>query len=113
MRRVFTLIFLIGVSIILIAVFSASGGDTSDPGIQKRIEEQQKRIDEGISSGQLTRHEADILQDNLNWIKDKEARLKADGKLTPKERVRLHKALDHNSAMIFKKKHNPIKRLER
>jgi len=104
-------------TILLIGIWSLSivgcvyAGNTRDPGIRERITEQQARIDEGIASGQLTRHEANILQDNLNWIKTEEARLKADGRLTPEERARLHRMLDKNSAMIYKKKHNPIVRL--
>jgi hypothetical protein len=104
-------------AILLISIWSftivgcAHAGNTRDPGIRERIAEQQARIDEGISSGQLTRHEANILQDNLNWIKTEEARLKADGRLTPEERARLHRMLDKNSAMIYRKKHNPIVRL--
>jgi len=96
-------------TILLIGIWSLSivgcvyAGNTRDPGIRERITEQQARIDEGIASGQLTRHEANILQDNLNWIKTEEARLKADGRLTPEERARLHRMLDKNSAMIYKK----------
>ena len=97
--------------IIIMIAGSVLAGNTYDPVINDRIAEQQKRIDEGIASGQLTRAEADILQDNLNWIKAEETRLKADGKLTPKERARLNKMLDKNSNMIYKKKHNPIRRL--
>ena len=97
--------------IIIMIAGSVLAGNTYDPVINDRIAEQQKRIDEGIASGQLTRAEADILQDNLNWIKAEETRLKADGKLTPKERARLNKMLDRNSNMIYKKKHNPIRRL--
>ncbi|MBI5640193.1 MAG: hypothetical protein HZA17_07205 [Nitrospirae bacterium] len=83
---------------------------TADPGIQDRIEDQQQRIDQGIASGELTRAEADRMQDNLNRIKADEARLKADGKLTPRERARLNKELDHNSKAIYRKKHNPRRR---
>ena len=91
---------------------AAYAGNTNDPGIHARIEEQQKRIDQGISSGQLTRVEADIVQDNLNRIKDAEARMKRDGNLTPKERARLELRLDRNSRMIYKEKHNPVKRVD-
>jgi septal ring factor EnvC (AmiA/AmiB activator) len=69
-----------------------------------RLEKQQSRIDQGISSGELTRKEAAILQDNLNVIKEGYARLKH-------ERERLDNMLDKNSEMIRNKKHNPVKRL--
>lgn len=97
--------------VLTLMVNCATAGRTADPQIQDRIHEQQTRIDEGIRNGQLTRAEADVLQDNLNWIKETEARLKADGRLTPQERKRLHKMLDDNSDMILKKRHNKVRRL--
>jgi hypothetical protein len=102
----------LGLLFALLMVFDAYAGNTKDPGIQTRIEEQQKRIDQGIASGQLTRGEAEVVQDNLNRIKAAEARMKADGSLTPKERRRLELRLNRNSKMIYKEKHNPIKRIE-
>jgi hypothetical protein len=109
MKRIFVVVLSL-MSVILITG-AAYAGNINDPGIQGRIAEQQGRIDTGIASGQLTRPEAAILQDNLTWIKNEEARLKADGHLTPHERKRLNRMLDRNSNMIHKKKHNPIKRV--
>jgi hypothetical protein len=79
--------------------------------IPQRIDEQQWRINQGIASGALTRGEADVLLDNLNWIKVTFARMKADGILTPPEIGKLEAMLDRNSIMIFNKKHNPIRRV--
>ncbi|MCG2720862.1 MAG: hypothetical protein L6290_02445 [Thermodesulfovibrionales bacterium] len=77
----------------------------------ERIENQQRRINQGIESGELTRKEAGILQDNLNWIRDKYARMTANGILTQNEQERLDKMLDKNSEMIKNKKHNPARQL--
>lgn len=109
MKRIFSMVLPL-VAVILMAG-AAFAGNINDPGIQNRIGEQQGRIDTGIASGQLTRPEAAILQDNINWIRTEEARLKADGRLTPQERKRLNRMLDRNSNMIHKKKHNPVKRV--
>jgi hypothetical protein len=79
--------------------------------IPERIANQQYRIDQGIATRSLTRAEADSLQDNLNWIKTRFARMKADGKIGPRETAKLESMLDSNSAMIFNKKDNPIRRL--
>lgn len=76
-----------------------------------RIENQQKRIDQGVASGDLTRREADMLQDNLNHIKDEYIRMKADRRLTPAEADRLEQDLDTNSRMIHDKRNNQIRRL--
>jgi len=78
---------------------------------RERIENQQKRINYGIESGELTRKEAGMLQDNLNWIRDKYSRMKTDGILTQNEQERLDKMLDQNSEMITKKTHNPARQL--
>ena len=79
--------------------------------VPDRIENQQQRIDQGVASGKLTRGEADVLQDNLNWIKIKYARMKADGRLNPGEISKLEAMLDRNSQMISNKKQNPITRV--
>lgn len=79
-------------------------------GIDHRIASLQRRIDQGIISGELTRDEARILQDNLNYIQREEARLKGDRSPTNEERERLHRMLDQNSDIIFDKKNNPVKR---
>jgi hypothetical protein len=78
---------------------------------QERIDTQQKRINYNIESGELTRKEAGMLQDNLNWIRDKYSRMKADGILTQNEQERLDKMLDQNSEMIKNKTHNPARQL--
>jgi len=77
--------------------------------VEQRVSNQQKRIDDGIKSKQLTQAEAKILQDNLSYIKQEEVRLKADGKLSAKESERLDNMLDQNGKMIQDKKTNPVK----
>ena len=80
--------------------------------IPERLAIQQRRIDQGTKSKELTSEESKILLDNLGFIKQEETRLKAAGKLSPQEQDRLHKLLDENSAMIRKKKDNPVKRVQ-
>lgn len=99
----------IGMSAVFVLLLIA-GSALAGP-IHERVSDQQKRIDEGIRTGQLTHSEAATLQDNLNWIKETEARLKADGKLTPPERKKLDRMLDRNNDMIRHKKNNPARRL--
>jgi hypothetical protein len=79
--------------------------------IPQRIENQQFRIKEGITSGELTRHESETLQDNLNWIRAEFRKMKADGRLGPHEIKSLDQMLDQNDVMIHNKKHNPIRRV--
>ena len=100
-----------GIAVILFTA-AAFAGNTNDPGFHARIEQQQKRIDQGMASGQLTKDEAAIVQDNLDKIKAAEAKMKSDGKFTERERLRLEKMLDRNSSMILKEKHNAIRHIE-
>jgi hypothetical protein len=103
---------LIIISITLLIVSSIAVICGAQPGpIAERIDNQQSRIDQGIASGALTRGEADMVQDNLNWIKATFARMKADGRLTPAEIGKLEAMLDRNGLMIANKKHNPIGRV--
>lgn len=76
-----------------------------------RIENQQTRIDQGVAKGDLTRREADMLQDNLNHIRDEYRLMKADGRLTPGEADRLERDLDANSRMIQDRRNNQIRRI--
>jgi hypothetical protein len=101
MRKFLTLS---AVVLVLLGMISVAFADS----FRERIHNQQKRIDQGIASGQLTRQEADTLQDNLSWIKYEFARMTDDGKLTPAESKRLDDLLDRNNNMIINKKHNPV-----
>jgi polyhydroxyalkanoate synthesis regulator phasin len=96
-------IFFVGITIT-----AALAASPPAPDIKQRISDQQKRIDEKVKSGALTRNEAKVLLDNLNRIKGEEKRLAGEGKLTEEERTRLHKILDQNSKMIDDKKNNPV-----
>ena len=81
------------------------------PTIRQRIENQQTRIDQGIAAGRLSRSEAAVVQDNLNWIRRKFARMKAESSLAPGEIDKLNQMLDRNGAMIFKEKRDAIRRI--
>jgi 5-bromo-4-chloroindolyl phosphate hydrolysis protein len=79
-----------------------------DPDIEKRIQNQQIRIEAGINSGQLTRDEARTLKNNLNHIQDEAISLQLDGRLSSSEKQRLNALLDRNSEMIRDKRQNAI-----
>ncbi len=112
MKRAFFVV-LLAVIVLIAGIIGSPFGQTPSPkpaDIDQRIANQQRRIDEGIRSRELTQSEAGMLQDNLNYVLDQTARLKADRSLTNEERERLHKMLDQNSDIIFDKKNNPVKR---
>jgi hypothetical protein len=78
----------------------------NDPGIQKRMDNQEQRIDQGIQRGRLTPKEAGRLEAEEARIKQDELRMKSDGNLTPKERRRLNKEQDKSGRDIYRLKHN-------
>jgi hypothetical protein len=84
----------------------ALAGPTDDPAIQKRELNQEKRIQQGVQSGQLTPKEAGKLEAKQAKIKQDEERMKADGKLTKSERKKLKHEQNKASDKIYDKKHN-------
>lgn len=76
------------------------------PGIDQRQANQQKRIDQGVKSGELTQKEAARLEKGQDKVQKIEDKAKADGVVTAKERKRLHKAEDNQSRKIYREKHD-------
>ncbi len=76
------------------------------PGVDQRQVNQQQRIDQGVKSGQLTGKEAANLEKGQAQVDKKEAKAKADGKVTPKEREKLKQAQNKQSAKIKQEKHD-------
>ena len=79
-------------------------------GIDQRLRNAHEGVDRGIQSGALTREEANRLKSELNSVRNDEARMKADGRLTHQERQRLEKKLDRLEKRISQLKHNDNRR---
>lgn len=79
---------------------------TSTPRIDQRQENQAKRIDQGVKSGELTPKEAARLQKGQARVQKKEDKAMADGTVTKKERAGIEKAQDRQSKRIYKEKHD-------
>lgn len=97
-------------SSLLIAVLAAFAlpvlAQSNTPNIDQRQVNQQKRIDQGVQSGELTTREAARLEKGQQRIQKMETKAKADGKVTPRERARLQKAENKQSQKIAKEKHD-------
>jgi hypothetical protein len=111
MNSVFKFVFIAGLTFLVAAEVAYGQAQTqsygtNDPGIQQRMQNQEQRIQQGVNSGELTPKEAGRLEAREAKIKQDEARMKADGKLTAKERKRLNKELDNASDRIYKQKHD-------
>jgi len=90
----------------ILAAAPAFADDPATPGVERRQQVQQRRIGQGIKSGQLTPREAVRLEREQAGIERAQRRAEADGKVTPRERARLHRKQDRASRHIFREKHD-------
>ncbi len=82
-------------------------GLTQDHSINDRQHDQQQRIRQGVRSGELTRSEARRLEMEQARIRRDEARARrSGGRLTPRERARIQRELNHSSRDIRREKHD-------
>jgi Ni/Co efflux regulator RcnB len=82
--------------------------DEKEGQIQQRKENQQKRVAQGVKSGQLTPHEAARIESNESKI-NKEVRQdrKANGgNLTNKEKAHVNRQQNRVSKQIYNQKHD-------
>ena len=76
------------------------------PRVDQREANQQQRIDKGVASGQLNARETNRLDKQQGHIAAVEAKDKADGVVTAKERRHLHRMQDRASKNIHAQKHD-------
>ncbi len=86
--------------------FSQTADPAATPRIDKRETRQEQRIQQGSASGALTSQEATRLgkgQAHVDHMQDKAA---ADGKVTKRERARIHHAQNKQDRHIKRQKHD-------
>lgn len=103
MKRI-TMILMAVALMVSIAGIAAAQPDARS--MERRTARQELRIRQGVRSGQLTRREAVRLRHGQRHIRSMELRARADGRVGPRERIRLHRALDRQNARILRLKHN-------
>src|SRR5262245_4356760 len=88
-------------------VAAAQTPDTaSTPRIDKRQQNQEKRIEKGAQTGQLTDKEKARLDKGQARVQKAEDKAMADGKMTKKERAHIEHMQDKQSKHIYKEKHD-------
>ena len=80
--------------------------EAETPVIDQRQANQEKRIDQGIASGQLNQRETNRLEREQNRINRMEDRAKSDGVVTNKERAKIGAAQNRASRHIAREKHD-------
>ncbi len=96
--------------LVLMGAGMASAGSTYSPWIDYREWRQDQRISRGAASGSLTPWETRMLdreQARISWMEDE---MKADGRLTGRERLRLLHEQNQASRHIWRLKHNGYER---
>ncbi len=79
---------------------------TSTPRIDQRQANQEKRIEQGVKSGELTKKEAARLEKGQARVQKMESKAVADGVVTKRERARIEKAQNVESRRIAKQAHD-------
>ena len=98
--------FNVWMSALLLAATGVAMAQPATPKLDRREVNQQKRIDQGVASGQLTAQETNRLDKREAKLAADEAAAKADGTVTHKERRKLQREANRDSAAIYKAKHN-------
>ena len=97
--------------IVLMALFvlmawSSVLSQAPTPRVNALERRQQKRIEQGVKSGELTPAETRRLEAREGKIKADEMQAKSDGKVTKFERRKLNREQNRESRAIYRKKHN-------
>jgi len=93
-------------SILALAAAGASLAQTATPKVDQRQQNQERRIEQGGSSGQLTPREAQRLEKRQERVERVEERAKADGQVTARERAHMDNMQDRNSRDVRREKHD-------
>ena len=91
---------------VLATAASINTAAAQTPWVDQRERNQGVRIFHGIANGSLTVREAGSLIRGQARIRAAERRYKADGVVTPRERIRLHCQLNRQNRRIWRKKPN-------
>ena len=98
---------------VLLALASPVTHAAPNLSIPDRIQHMERRIEQGIRSGSLTREESHRLREELRAIQHRERRMRDDGRLSPRERDILHADLDRLDRHISREKHDGDRRPDR
>lgn len=88
------------------AFAQSASAPAATPRIDQRQANQEKRIDQGIASGELTKRETRRVEKEQAVINKAEDRAKADGTVTAKERRQLKTMQTKASRDIRRQKHD-------
>lgn len=97
-------------AVLCAALALPAAAQIATPRVDQRQENQGARIQQGVQSGALNGKEAARLESGQARVQAQEAKAKADGKVTPKEKARLARAQNKQGRKITKQKHDARKK---
>lgn len=114
MKTLSTILFAIALSLGL-TIISTAQTPTPTPGKRtpvatQRQKNQQKRIGQGVASGELKAGEVRKLEKEQKDIQQDKQAARADGTVTGAERKDIHQEQDKASRHVYRAKHNNRKR---
>ena len=96
----------IRITVIALMIAALPGIALAQTAIDARQAEQQRRINQGIASGQVNKAEAARLQQGQTRVQNMETKAMADGKVTKKEAAQINHTQNQQSRKIFREKHD-------
>ena len=91
----------------LVMIMSAGAfAQTATPKVTKKQDNQQKRIANGVKTGELTPKETARLENQEAKVQHDKKAAKADGVVTPKEKAKLNHEENKTSKHIHNQKHD-------
>lgn len=93
-------------SLVLAGAAFAQAPAPNTPRVDKREANQQKRIDQGVASGQINQKEAARLENGQARVAATEDKAKADGTVTKNEKAHLTKMQNKQDRHIKREKHD-------
>ncbi len=107
MKNMFKLLMSAALVGIMLLPVGASAAQYHRYGVNARERHQQRRIRQGIRSGELTRREAGRLESREARIRTREAYARrSGGTFTPRERARIQRQLNRENRGIYHQKHD-------
>ena len=97
---------LLAVSAMTLLMTGMAFAEAETPVIDQRQANQDQRIDQGTTSGQLNEREANRLNKQQERVGNMEDRAKSDGIMTKRERARIGAAQNRASRHIAREKHD-------
>jgi len=95
-----------GLLIAALAVTSVAQAQAQTPVINHRQHNQERRINQGVRSGELTRNETRHLRNGERRIRSEKRTAMAEGRMGPRERSHIRHQENRMSRRIYRDKHN-------